>query len=390
VRNPTAQIALFAALSAVLLTVALEVDLPWLEQLNVYGNFDAGSKRSFVTYLWPGTADAAIAREYRFDRGVHAAPLLALGVVFALFLFLRVWRHPELRLGIARGLTGWAAFVIARFGVLRVSGALPVRRCTYGELPFLNCQACEMASGGCPIGSLQAALMRFRFPLLPFVVLLLAGLSLGRWICGWICPFGLLSDIFDRISKHTVRPRVGWTALKFVFLGLVVAVPLGMGLLGGASWLPFCATICPSGSVYGLLPFYATSGAREFAAAFTPGRGEALLAILFHGAVLAVFIWLAVKVTGRVFCKYVCPLGAFLGLLNPIAFVRVVHEEEGCTDCGKCAKKCPVGVQLSRADFLTESNCIRCGRCVKVCPGGARKWVFGWGGKASKEAGHGR
>jgi ferredoxin len=388
VRNPTVQIGLFAALSVAILAVALGIDLPWLEELNAYGNFDAGSDRSFVMYLLPGTADTAIARDYRFDRGVHVAPLVALGVVFALFLFLRLWRHPEVRLGIARGLTGWAAFVIARFGVLRVSGALPVRRCTYGELPFLNCQACEMATGGCPIGSLQASLMRFRFPLLPFVVLLLAGLALGRWICGWICPFGLLSDIFDRISKHAVRPRTGWTALKFVFLGLVVAVPLAMGLFGGAGWLPFCATICPSGSVYGLLPFYATSGAGEFAAAFTPGHLEALLAILGHAAVLAVFIWLAVRITGRVFCKYVCPLGAFLGLLNPIAFVRVVHEEAGCNECGKCATECPVGVPLSRTDFLAETNCIRCGRCVKVCPTGARRWVFGWGRRSAEGAGH--
>ncbi len=368
-----------------LLLPALCIDLPWLEALNVYGNFDVDAEPAFIMRLLPGTPDAAAAKEYRFGHGIHVTPLVAIGIVFALFLFLRVWRHPELRTGIARGLTGWAGFVVARFGVLRVGGVAPVRRCTYGEFPFLNCQACEMASGGCPIGSMQASLMQMRLPLLPLAVLFITGLALGRWICGWLCPFGLLSDIFDRISRRVWRPHEGWTALKFAVLLLVFLVPPAMGLLGGTTWLPFCSTICPSGSVYGLLPFYATTGAREFGRAFTPGHLPALAAIAFHAFVLYLFIWLAVKISGRVFCKYLCPLGAFLGLFNRFSFVRIGHEAESCTDCGKCAKKCPVGVQLSKADFLTESNCIRCGRCVTLCPAGSRRWVFGWGGTPDGE-----
>ncbi|MHC4472061.1 MAG: 4Fe-4S binding protein [Planctomycetota bacterium] len=374
----------FVAAAACLL-VALEVDLPYFESQNTYGNFDVASDRAFVTWLLPGTEDTALLRNYRFGHGVHWTPIIALLIVFAVFLAIRAIGDLDVKLGIARWLTAWGAFVVARFGLLRVSGVAPVRRCSYGIFPFLNCQACEMASGGCPIGAFQHSLLSFRFPLLPLVVMVLTGLALGRWICGWLCPFGMLSDMFDRISRKTWKPRRAWASLKFVVLGLIVAVPLGMAAMGGSHFLPFCATLCPSGSVFGLLPFYATTGAGEFGRAFTPGHATALMTILFHTAILVGFIWLAVKISGRVFCRYLCPLGAFLGLFHRFSLIRVVHGGDECNDCGKCRDDCPMGIDLSDPGFLVQSQCVRCSRCVKLCPTGARRWVFGWGTEGSKE-----
>ena len=66
-----------------LLLIALEVDLPYLETLNTYGNFDVPSDQAFVTYLLPGTEDTALLRDYRFGHGVHWVPILALLVVFS-------------------------------------------------------------------------------------------------------------------------------------------------------------------------------------------------------------------------------------------------------------------------------------------------------------------
>ncbi len=369
----------FIAGAAGALLLALSVDLRWLEELNTYGNFDVENTRGFITRLLPGTPDSAVLREYRFDHGVHATPLIALGVVFVLFLVLRAVGDLDVKLGIRRWLTAWAAFVVARFGLLRVSGIAPVRRCTYGTFPFLNCQACEMASGGCPIGNLQAALMQFRFPLLPLVVLVITGLALGRWICGWLCPFGLVADMFDRISLHRWKPAHAWRAMKFVVLGLVIVVPLGLGAFGGTVWLPFCSTLCASGKIYGLLPFYATTGARDFGAAFAGGHAGELAAILWHSAVFLGFIWLGVMISGRLFCRYLCPLGAFLGLFHRISLVRVEHVSEDCNHCGKCVRHCPMGIDLGEKDFLTQSECVRCGRCVALCPSGGRRWSYGIG-----------
>jgi ferredoxin-type protein NapH len=373
-----------AAIALVVYVGALVVDLPFVSSTNTYGNFDLPGQPGFVTFLLPGVRDSAGAKVYGFGHGVHLAPIFALLVVFAVFLAIRAWRSTDLRLGIASWLTSWAAFVVSRLGLLRVSGAYPVERCSFGVFPFLNCQACEMATGACPIGSLQASLVRLRFPLLPLVVLGIAGLSLGRWICGWLCPFGLLSDMFQRGSRKVWRPAKAWAALKFVILGLIFVVPLAMGLAGGADWLPFCSTFCVSGDFYGLLPFYATTGARDFGAAFAGGNAVALVTILFHASVLLGFVWLAIQVSGRVFCRYVCPLGAFLGLFYKISFVRVEHVDSSCIQCGECEDACAMGIHLREDDFLTRSNCISCGRCLKLCPTGARRWAFGWGGRSAE------
>ena len=378
---------LFATLGLALYVLAIAVDLPWLSRLNTYGNFDVPGQPGFVDQLLPGVPDSAATRDYRFGHGIHLVPIVALLLVFALFLVLRAWRSVDVTLGLASWLTAWCAFVVSRLGLLRVSGAYPVKRCSFGVFPFLNCQACEMATGACPIGALQAGLIQLRFPLLPLVVLALTGLALGRWICGWLCPFGLISDIFDRASRHVWRPARALSALKFVVLGLVVVVPLLMGLLGGASWLPFCGTFCISGSVYGLLPYYATAAAPDFGAAFVAGHGAALATILFHAAVLAGFVWLAIQVSGRVFCRYVCPMGAFLGLFHRFSFVRVEHVDEHCVSCEECSEQCSMGIHLRERDFLTGSSCISCGRCMKICPGGARRWAFGWGREKEKDVG---
>jgi ferredoxin len=193
--------------------------------------------------------------------------------------------------------------------------------------------------------------------------------------------------MFDRGSRKVWKPAKAWAALKFVILGLIVVVPLAMGLLGGATWLPFCSTFCVSGSFYGLLPYYATTAAPEFGHAFAGGSSFALITILFHAAVLLTFVWLAIQISGRVFCRYVCPLGAFLGLFYRLSFVRVEHVDEHCIQCDECTDVCSMGIHLREDDFLTRSNCISCGRCMKLCPTGARRWAFGWARKEPERAG---
>ena len=359
---------LFGGIAMFLL--ATDADLGWLKSTNTYGDFDVPGQRSFVSHLWIGTPDSAAARLYAFGHGIHWTPVIALGAVFLVFYLLQRFGNRDVRLGISRWLTAWAAFVVARFGLLRVSGAAPVSRCTYGIFPFLNCQACEMASGGCPIGSLQQSLMGFRFPLLALTVLALTGLALGRWICAWLCPFGMLSDLFDRISKKAVKPAKAWASLKFVVLGLVFAVPLLFGALGTTT----------------VLPFYATTGAADFGTAFAVGHAAEIAVILFHTAMLVLFVWLAIRISGRVFCRYACPMGAFLGLFHRISFVRVVHVGEACRECGKCERDCPMGIDLADDSFLVQSQCIRCSRCVKFCPSGARQWQLGWGAGPRRES----
>lgn len=75
----------------------------------------------------------------------------------------------------------------------------------------------------------------------------------------------------------------------------------------------------------------------------------------------------AVLVSGRWFCRYLCPLGAAYGLFNYVSPLRVVHDEAACSGCGKCEGLCPMDVKKERNSFLDVTGCIKCGRCVKAC-----------------------
>lgn len=346
-----------------------------------YGNFDVPSERSGIETMAPGVPDLARERVYRFGEGaqVHATPLVALGIVFAVFLLLRTWGHRENRMGIRRGFVQWVSFVLARVGVLRAANAYPVARCTFGVFPFLNCQYCEMASGACPVGVVQRSVADGRVPFLAVGVVTAVGATLGRWICGWFCPFGLFLDLCERGGKRgpVTIPRA-WRLGKFAVLGLLVAGAAALALAGvdGISW--FCATICPAGSVYGLIPYYGTTAAAPAADAllrFDPGVGGHWL-VWGHLLFFAGFLVVTFRVAARFFCSAACPLGAALGLFARVALVRVVHVDEHCTGCGACVKVCPTGIDLAHGDFLTVSDCIQCTRCVRVCATGGRDWSF--------------
>jgi ferredoxin-type protein NapH len=360
---------------------ALTDDLGFVRSTTTYGNFDVPSDRAGIEALAPGVPDLARKRVYRFtkDVPVHETPLIALGLVFAIFLAIRVTGGVDKRMGIRRGFVQWSSFVLARIGVARAANAIPVARCTFGVFPFLNCQYCEMASGACPVGVVQSAITRGRFPFFAVGVVTAVGATLGRWICGWFCPFGLFLDMCERGGRKKPvhiphKLRLG----KFVMLGLVVVGAAGFGLLGidVVSW--FCATICPAGSLYGLVPYYGTTAVSPFTDAivhFDASNGGHWL-VWGHLAFFAAFLFVTFRYGARLFCSVACPLGAALGLFARFSLVRVVHVEEGCTKCGACVKVCPMGIDLANHDALTVSDCIQCTRCINVCATGGREWSF--------------
>jgi polyferredoxin len=68
----------------------------------------------------------------------------------------------------------------------------------------------------------------------------------------------------------------------------------------------------------------------------------------------------------RIFCRFLCPLGAIYGLLNRLSLYRLRRIDRRCTGCGTCAGACKMGVDPLKA--LNSSECIRCGGCVEACP----------------------
>lgn len=243
-----------------------------------------------------------------------------------------------------------------------VSGKIYRGKLKYVCVPGLNCYSCPGAIGSCPIGALQALLNQDGFHV-PFAVIgffFIFGSLFGRFICGWLCPFGLMQDLLHKIPVFRKRKRLPWhDKLKYgKYLVLVFLVCIGSWFLfSGFAKIPaFCKYLCPSGTLFGALPLI---GANELL------RSE--LGGLFYWklGILAGILILSVKVY-RPFCQYLCPLGAVYGLFNRFSLVQIQWEKERCTSCMSCRRACPV--ELGPEEISRSPECIRCGKCVGACP----------------------
>lgn len=223
-------------------------------------------------------------------------------------------------------------------------------------VPGLNCYSCPGAIASCPVGSLQTALIssKYKTPYYVLGMLLLFGIILGRSVCGFLCPFGLLQELLFLIPTKKIRKsrwtrRLSW--LKYFILGvLVIGVPLILAEPG------FCKYICPAGTLEGGVPLAAANK-----------QIRELIGILFDWKILiAAVILISSVFIFRSFCRFLCPLGAFYSAFNRISVVSIKVDEEKCTDCRTCIRCCHMDIR-----HAGDRECIQCGECVHKCPQGA-------------------
>lgn len=233
-------------------------------------------------------------------------------------------------------------------------------------VPGLNCYSCPGAVGSCPIGSLQAVIGSWNFSFAFYVAgfLIFVGALVGRFVCGWLCPFGLIQDLLYKIpfpkKIKTFRGDKLLRKLKYgILIVFVVLLPLFWVDIMGQGSPYFCKLICPAGTLEGGIPLVLLNKSMRSAIGWLYAWKNILLAVTVF---LSILIY-------RPFCKYICPLGAIYSVFNPISVFRYRVNEEKCTHCGACARACKMRLDPSRTPNHPE--CIRCGQCKKACPTGA-------------------
>ncbi|MBR5144544.1 MAG: 4Fe-4S binding protein [Clostridia bacterium] len=226
--------------------------------------------------------------------------------------------------------------------------------------PGLNCYSCPGAATSCPLGALQNSFASSNktAPYYMLGIIMLYGIIFGRWICGWLCPFGLIQDLLHKIKtpklKKSRLTRV-LSFLKYVFLVLFVAIIPLIYMVRDFPLPAFCKYICPAGTVggaFGLLLNPNNNGMFEMLGPLFTWKFLLSISII----VGAVFIY-------RIFCRFVCPLGALYGLFNKFSLFGITLDRSKCIDCGKCISTCPMDIK-----HVGDHECISCGKCVGVCP----------------------
>ncbi len=177
------------------------------------------------------------------------------------------------------------------------------------------------------------------------VMTLLSSVILGMVYCGSICPFAGVQEILFHVGR-----KLKWKELKFsheltrqaryVKFGVLFVVLTASFIIGNSG----AATI------------------EAFLLLFTAHASQAGWAFVVFILILSVFHF-------RFWCKFLCPIGAFNGLLADKSVYKIQFGPE-CGGCGVCDKVCPVGAiqMVEDKPLIDYPECILCNKCVEKCP----------------------
>ena len=255
------------------------------------------------------------------------------------------------------------------------------------------------------------------------LIVIVITLIFGRVFCGWACPLGTLNNIVGSLKKYgpmeqtplspplargalrgvyfqNKQPR-NWYRVKYYILTGILASAVftlqPVGILDPLSLLIRSLSV----SVYPLFN-YGVRAIFDIIYAIDP-LGLAIVSepvyVLLKETILSfnqsfynqgVFIGiLFIALLGlnliekRFWCKYLCPLGAFLGILSRFSFLKRTVSE-GCTECGACAGVCQGNAAPDEKEKWKDTECLYCWNCDDVCPANAVS--FGFRGKKAAAA----
>ncbi len=253
-----------------------------------------------------------------------------------------------------------------------------------------------------------------KFYLYVLLAIFLATIFLGRFFCGWICPFGFYMDLVTAIRKALKTPykllpqKLNNTLnrLRYAILGVIVVLPFVIGGSQFNSWVwlqilrgsyrfwmillaplepiivPWESSLSLGGLNFGfpyvsdIIHYGTGSYASDIGVVVNSGTVASLSWELLLAVVSFVVVMLAASfLVRRFWCRF-CPSGASAGCLNSVGLnavplMYIEKDEEKCPKCGICLRVCPVQVSEvyeQKGGKIKTSMCLNCFRCVEMCP----------------------
>ncbi|MBK6512821.1 MAG: 4Fe-4S binding protein [Polyangiaceae bacterium] len=228
--------------------------------------------------------------------------------------------------------------------------------------------------------------------------------AVGRVFCGWICPFGTLHHFFawifpsryvkggrrvEQNKTHPVRQSIKY----YLMIAFLLAALAGSAI--GGLFDPICVAVRAIGlGVIPALQYAATRGSDVAYESGSPGLqrttddANVLLSqyvwsekqFYFHQTWLIVTLLVAIlflnRFVPRFWCRVLCPLGAFLGVLSRFALVGMEKDHKKCTDCNLCLVHCQGADSPQGGVKWQQDECHMCMNCESACPEDVIKFRF--------------
>jgi len=186
------------------------------------------------------------------------------------------------------------------------------------------------------------------------VAVLAMSALVAKSFCSHLCPVGAISEGLGRVGarllgRQWVLPRwldLPLRALKYLLLAFFV-------------WATWAALDVAGVRAFLDSPYNKVADAKMLLFFVHASRLTiAVLGVLVVGSVMIRDLW----------CRYLCPYGALLGILGRIAPLKVTRDPLTCTDCGKCTKVCPARLRVHAMTRVASFECTSCQDCVAACP----------------------
>jgi ferredoxin-type protein NapH len=192
-----------------------------------------------------------------------------------------------------------------------------------------------------------------------YVALFLTSLVAGRIWCGWLCPMGACQEIASPLMRKTVKE--GWrNSIKYGVTAL---------------WLAAIAfSFAGAGGLRSVDPFYGTVNGISISS-----LQVLTIVVVIFSAILAVAFIAGRRGVCHVFCPIAGIMVAGRKIRNFAGWPALVLGADGsrCIDCGKCSKKCPMGLDVHgmvRQGKMENADCILCASCADNCTEGVIRY----------------
>ncbi|GER93294.1 (4Fe-4S)-binding protein [hot springs metagenome] len=229
-----------------------------------------------------------------------------------------------------------------------------------------------------------------------YLSIITAGITLifGRVFCGWICPLGTLNNIVSSFKKwRTSAVNREWYRVKYYILIFLLASSIfSLQLVGIADPISLLirslsVSIYPmfNYSVRAVFDSIYSSDIRGIVNVSEPIYSALKKTLLsfqqpfyIQSAFIGILFFLILGlnlVEKRFWCKYLCPLGALLGLFSRFSILKRSVSEE-CASCGACANVCQGGANPDKKEEWRDTECLYCWNCDDACPQNAVSFGF--------------
>jgi polyferredoxin len=227
------------------------------------------------------------------------------------------------------------------------------------------------------------------FPWIALASFLIVGVLIGRALCGWVCPFGFVQDLVGFIRREQIdvsaRTHETMVYVKYVVLAMAVFIGLLFSALasegitaysitfGVFAQAPFTA-LSPSDTLFSTVPqaiqsFHFTTS-QSVGSSFLSWL-SALPPLFWVEAVILLLVLIFAVYVPRSWCRYFCPTGAFMAIMNRFSFIGLRREPFKCekSGCRDCVTVCPMRVPILELQWekFSHPECIYCMKCSDAC-----------------------